>query len=261
MSDLDFKKKYGPWAFVAGGSMGIGSAYCDDLARKGINIVLSARRLEPLEKKAEELRDRYDVEVRIVQADLADADLIQHVREKTDDIDVGLLILNAALASINPFLEKEIDEELQKIDINVRATTLMAHHFAKRMVAQKRGGIIIMSSGAGLVGAPYAAVYSATKAYEIAFAEALWGELKDQGVDVMCCVAGLTRTPEIASNYPDLKGYMEPEDVASEALQKLGTRPVMSPGKNKFFAFIMTRLLPKKIAIANLAKHHQDTFL
>lgn len=261
MSDQEFMKKYGPWAFIAGGSMGIGGAYCDALARKGMNIVLSARRLEPLEKKAEELRDRYGVEVRVVQADLADPNLLQHVSAQTDDIEVGLLIMNAALASINAFLEMDVNEELQKIDINVRATTIMVHHFSAKMLARNRGGIIIMSSGAGLVGAPYAAVYSATKAYEIAFAEALWGELKDEGIDVMCCIAGLTRTPEISANYPDLKGYMEPEDVAIEALAKLGKGPVMSPGKNKYFAFIMTRLLPKKKAIATLAKHHKDTFL
>ena len=87
-------EKYGPWALIVGGSEGIGAAFARVLAAKNLNIVLVARKPEPLEELAEDLRET-GVEVRTVSADLSKTDVLDKVRTATDDVDVGFLIYNA----------------------------------------------------------------------------------------------------------------------------------------------------------------------
>ena len=86
-------EKYGPWALIVGGSEGIGAAFARALAAKNFNIVLVARKPEPLEELADELRDT-GVEARTVSADLGTTDVLDKVRAATDDVDVGFLIYN-----------------------------------------------------------------------------------------------------------------------------------------------------------------------
>ncbi len=112
MADIDpgFRSKYGPWAVVAGASVGLGAAFARQLAEKGLNVVLVARRVGPLEERATALTNAYEVEVRAVPLDLGAADMLTSLREHTRDLDVGLLVYNAALGLFGPFLELEIAE-------------------------------------------------------------------------------------------------------------------------------------------------------
>lgn len=267
MDGTGFRQKYGPWAFVAGGSVGLGGAYCDALAAHGLHIALAARRVEPLEQKAAELRKKYGVEVRPIRLDLAAPDLLAALERETDKLEVGMLVLNAALATVTPFLDAPLEQELAKLDVNCRASLILVHHFARRMKERRRGGVIVMSSGAGLIGMPYVATYSATKGFLNNLAEALWFEMKQHGVDVIGCVTGLTKTPAILAGTPELKeqrlgGYMEPDEVVREVLEKLGTRPTMSPGgRNKFTRVLLTRLLPRRRSIEAAARHHVANFM
>jgi short-subunit dehydrogenase len=102
------------------------------------------------------------------------------------------------------------------------------------MVARNRGGVILMSSGAALGGGPGVAVYSATKAFDLTFAESLWTELRPRGVDVLAVVAPAMKTPSLQTllDKHDLKvpGLFEPEDVVRTALERLPHGPtVMFP--------------------------------
>ena len=97
-SPSDFADRYGPWAVIAGGSEGVGASFARQLAEHGINLVLVARKPDPLEETATAVRGR-GVEVRTLSLDLLDADMLARVREVTDDVEVGLLVFNAGANS------------------------------------------------------------------------------------------------------------------------------------------------------------------
>ncbi len=83
----DFKRKYGPWALIAGGSEGIGGAYADLAASNGLNVIILALDQESLDKKASELKDKFGVEVVTIEINLADPGLLEIVLEKTKGLD------------------------------------------------------------------------------------------------------------------------------------------------------------------------------
>lgn len=221
-------ERYGPWAIIAGGSEGIGAAIAGHLAQAGINIVLVARKVEPLEEVAAELR-RMGVEVRTLALDLTDEAMLDRVRAATDDIDVGLLVYNAGAShKTGPFLDWDLADALKVIRLNTVGQTVLAYHFGQKMAARGKGGIILMGSLAGNAGSPSVIPYAGAKAYSQIFSEGLWWELKQHGVDVLHVVVGSTATPAMArlgivmrKNEAD-----QPDDVARHALANIANGPV-----------------------------------
>jgi short-subunit dehydrogenase len=219
--------KYGPWALIAGGSEGIGARIAHHLARSGINLVLIARKTEPLEAVAASLRSQ--VQVRSVSIDLTDADMLDRIRAATDDIEVGLLVYNAGASHrTGPFLDWPLEDVVKVIRLNTEGQAKLAHHFGKKMATRGSGGIILMGSLAGNAGSPSVIPYAGAKAFSQNFAEGLWWELKPRGVDVLHVVVGSTDTPAMQrlgivfrKNQAD-----DPDDVARFALAHLGHGPV-----------------------------------
>jgi len=265
-SSARFKEKYGSWALIAGGSEGIGGAYASALAKRGLNIVLVARRPELLESKATELKQQYGVETRTIELDLASPQMLDVISDKTNDIEIGFLVYNAALASVGAFFDSTLEGELTRLDINCRGPLSLTYHFGRKMIERKRGGIILMSSGAGLRGAPYYTHYAATKAYDIVMAESLWYEFRPYNVDVLACIAGLTSSPGLKSSMEEegtAKGayVMTTEQVVEEALGALGKQPSIITGRpNRRMMFILG-FMPRKKAVAAIGKHAIKNFL
>ncbi len=193
----DFKKKYGPWALIAGGSEGIGGAYADLAASNGVNVIILALDQGSLDRKASELKDRFGVDVVTIEIDLSNPKLLEIVLEKTKGLEVGFLVYNAALSDVGSHFQRDLNFELKRIDINCKGPFVLTYHFGKEMALRKRGGIILMASGTGLLGSPYYTHYAATKAYDIVLAEGLWYELKPYNVDVIACIASLTSSPAL----------------------------------------------------------------
>jgi hypothetical protein len=112
--------------------------------------------------------------------------------------------------------------------VNCGGALSIAHALAGPMAERGRGGLILVSSMAGLQGTGWVASYAATKAFDLVLAEGLWFELKPRGVDVLALVPGNTDTPGLRSSRPrkGQEGWMRPEDVAREALEALGREPV-----------------------------------
>lgn len=222
-------ERYGPWAVIAGGSEGIGACIAADLARAGVNLVLIARKVAPLEAVAEDLRGRLGVEVRTLALDLTDEAMLERVCDATDDIDVGLLVYNAGASHrTGPFLNWALDDVLKVVRLNTVGQTVLAWHFGKKMAARGKGGIVLMGSLAGNAGSPSVIPYAGAKAFSQIFSEGLWWELKQHGIDVLHVVVGSTDTPAMArlgivhrKNAAD-----SPEDVARHALANLGNGPV-----------------------------------
>jgi len=227
---------YGPWAVIAGGSEGVGSAFADSLARAGINLVLIARKSGPLEETANKVR-AHGVQVRTLSLDLLLPDAVAQIRQVTDDLEIGLLIFNAGANSYgHEFVTSELDKVQGVIDLNITRQLELAQHFGAKMKERGRGGIMLLGSLAGYMGSEQQSIYGAAKAFSRVFAEGLWLELKPFGVHVVELVLGVTRTPamERAGLRFDIPGLnvAEAEDVAREGLEHLADGPVWIAGGN-----------------------------
>ena len=103
----DFSDRYGPWALVAGASIGIGRAYSHEAARRGLDVVMIARGEERLREIAAEVSGEHGVETRAVVADLATPEIGTRLAEATEDLEIGLFVYNAAIAMHGYFLESQ----------------------------------------------------------------------------------------------------------------------------------------------------------
>jgi short-subunit dehydrogenase len=229
-------QNYGPWAVIAGGSEGVGAEFATQLATAGLNLVLLARRAEPLEATADECRSR-GVDVRTLAVDLTDAASIDRLFETTADIEVGLLIYNAGANTCSEeFLDGDLADFGRVIDLNIGAAMRLAQHYGRQMRDRRRGGIILVGSMAGYLGSVRHTVYGGVKAFGRIFAEGLWLELRDYDVHVLELVLGVTRTPameRVGLNFeiPGMR-VAEPADVAREGLEQLPNGPVFIAGGN-----------------------------
>ena len=250
-----FTSKYGPWAVIAGASEGLGAAFANALAARGVNLVLLARRAELLQELAEGLR-KQGVQVRTVACDLARPDLAEVLEEATRELEVGLAVYNAAYAPIGTFMEQKTEALLRVVDVNVRGPIVFARTLTPKMIARRRGGVLLMSSMAGFQGAPNIATYAASKAFTTVLGESLWHELAPQGVDVVVSCAGAIRTPGYKQSAKgDAPGTLNAEDVAEASLNTLGRGPIVVPGMtNQFARFLLGRVLSRRAAVALMAR-------
>jgi short-subunit dehydrogenase len=250
-----FVDRYGPWVLVAGASEGLGAEFAEQLAGRGLNLVLIARRASLLNSLAQRLSARYGIAVRQLDLDLSQPGTVENILQATQDIEVGLLIYNAAYSAIGSFLERSLDDHLLELDTNCRAPLILVHAFGQRMLARGRGGILLMSSLSAQQGSPYIANYAATKAYNWILAEGLWDELRRQGVDVLVCCAGAISTPNYDASAPSQASRRSvaastPQAVVASALASLGKGPDVVPGLGyRLSAFVMQHLLPRKLAV------------
>ena len=254
--DERFRERYGPWALVAGASEGLGAAFAAALSARGLNLVLAARRPEPLARLAADLPTRSVT----VAADLSSAEGVDDACAAADGLDVGLVVANAAYSPIGRFLDLTPDQTRRAIDLNCRAPLTLAHRFLPAMATRRRGGFIIMSSLAGMQGSPPISVYAATKAFGAILAEGLWAEFRECRVDVLTCVAGAIATPGLAGAKPRrAPGTLAPEQVAEAALRALGRGPRIVPGAlMRVSSVLMSRMLPRRASIAMISRASRD---
>lgn len=243
-----FARKYGPWGLIAGGSEGIGRSFALQLASRGLDLILVARRQEPLDATAREIRERFDVQVSTHTADLAALDSQRGLDDLIDGREVGMLVYNAGATHGAGFLvDSPLEDALALVRLNCMGPLTLVHGLGSRMRARGRGGIILMSSMLALGGGGYVATYAATKAFDRVLAEGLWWEFGAFGVDVLGLIAGATETPAMERSTVrfDRPGTaagdtavqklniapMTPEEVAGEALEHLGRGPTWIAGE------------------------------
>jgi short-subunit dehydrogenase len=247
--------RYGPWALVAGASEGIGAAFAGELAERGLNLALVARRGPVLEAFCKDLEEKHAVQTLPIVADLGAPDMLEQIQAKLLDRQIGLVVANAVLSLLGPFLDQPLEAHLREIDVNCRAPLTLAHAFGRQMAERGRGGIILMSSLAGFQGGPFIANYAATRAYTAILAEGLWAELSHHGVDVLACCPGATATPGLeTSRYSSptrcAPPTMLPREVAREALDALGHGPAHVPGRaNQVASQFLRRVMPRALTI------------
>lgn len=252
-----FVERYGPWALVAGASEGLGAEFARQLAARGLSVLLLSRRAEPLQQLATELMQRYPVKARVAVIDLAAPELEEQLRAAVADLEIGLLVYNAAYSTLGGFLDQELAPKLRSIEVNCRGPVILSHVLGRQMAARRRGGIILMASLAASQGVPLVATYAATKAFDLILAEGLWEELGRLGIDVVGCRAGATRTPGYERARPQSGDGIvgETGPVVRATLEALGRRPTVVPGLvNGLAAFFLGRLLPRRTAVQFMGK-------
>jgi short-subunit dehydrogenase len=201
--------------------MGLGAEYARQIAARGLNLVLVAWPADGLAEVARALEKRYGIETRCIVIDLADRAGTLSLAETTKDLEIGLVVYNAAQSRVGPFLQP----------------SLSAFH------------------GTALV-----ATYAATKAFNLNLGESLWEEFRPSGVDVLAVCPGATRTPGWEQSHAHIRGslappVMAPAPVVSEALDGLGRRPVVITGRaNRLSGFLLNRLLSRRSAVKLLAR-------
>jgi uncharacterized protein len=230
-SDADtFRERYGPVALILGGSEGIGREFAAQLAARGLDLVLVARHEEPLSAAAAQLRAAHAVRISTHCLDLSAPQAPAAAAALAAAHEVGLLICNAgATHGAGCFADEPSDTALALTRLNCLTPLACVHAALRGMRARGRGGVIMMSSLAGLGGSGLLATYAAAKAFVIALCEGLHWELSREGIDVLCAVAGLTDTPAmrrsgLSYTAAAASGYvaMEAAAVADGALRQLG---------------------------------------
>jgi len=203
-------------ALITGASSGIGAAFAKVLAEDGYDLVLVARRRDRLEAAAADLSARFDIDVEVLAADLAETDDLRKVERRLEGHDdIALLVNNAGIGDIAPFADQAREVHARMIAVNVTALTLLAHAAVQSMRKAGRGTIVNVASGMSFEFMPGASVYAASKAYVLQLTRVLDLELADSGLQFQALIPGLTRTELGGAHENGMFDRFPPEMVMS----------------------------------------------
>jgi short-subunit dehydrogenase len=240
-------------ALITGASSGLGEEFARQLAARGADLVLVARRLERLETLAAELRSQRGVAVTVIAADLSHPDAAAKLAERVGalGLTIDTLVNNAGFATRNRFENEDPARIAEEIDLNVRALVGITHQFYPQLLAAGRGALINIASTGAYQPVPLMAVYGATKAFVLSFTEALWFESKGSGLRVLALSPGATRTEffDVAGADARVGAFQTPEQVVRLALTTLDRRnppPSIVSGVANRATTVVTRLLSRR---------------
>jgi hypothetical protein len=181
-------------ALITGASSGLGAEFARQLAVRGYNLIIVARRVDLLYKLAEKLSSSFSIDVQVRPADLSDILQIESLADLVKDLpDLELLVNNAGFGTVGRFYQFEWEKEQSMLNVHMLAPVMLSRAVLPGMLARKHGGIIIVASIAGLI-AIRNVLYHSTKSFQIHFSEALQVELRGSGVHVQTLCPGYTLT-------------------------------------------------------------------
>ncbi|MBU1702258.1 MAG: SDR family oxidoreductase [Candidatus Eisenbacteria bacterium] len=241
-------------ALVTGASSGIGRAIAADLARRGANLVLTARSEITLERIAAEIREDHGVDVEVIVLDLLEEAAPQRLYTATSRgrLPIDLVVNNAGIGTYGVFGKIRADREKAMIRLNVEVPMALTALYLPPMVKRGTGGIINVASVLAFLPSPYMAAYGASKAFLLSFSESVAAEVRGTGVRIMALCPGATRTEfhqraGISKKGPDIK-YEDPSDVARHALDAaLAGRNLYVSGRLNWLVTQFPRFAPRKL--------------
>jgi short-subunit dehydrogenase len=256
-------------ALVTGASAGIGACIAAELAARGHNLVLVARRKDRLNQLATELSEEHGVRAETISCDLGKpaprARIPGRIREM--GLDVEVLVNNAGFATNGPIAEADPERELEQVRVLVEAPVALTTAFLPAMTERGRGAILNISSVAAMQPLPYSAGYSAAKAYILTFSEAIHEELKSRGVTVTALCPGPVTTDfwqisgwEIAGGQSFERSvprpaWISPGDAARAGVEGLASgRRVVVPGLPMRAAMLASRYVPHALKLPTIER-------
>lgn len=220
------------FALVTGATSGIGAAFARALPAE-TNLLLTARDAGALARAQQDL-SRPGRIVEAVPADLATDEGRQAVIDKAEALGIDLLVNNAGVGAFGAVIGNRLEDERATVELNVTAVTVLTRALLPGLIdraaaANRRAGLILLSSTTAFQPVPYLATYAATKAFILSYGEALASELRRKPVDVLVLCPGATRTGFGAQSAFDVRwipGADDPDAVARAALSAIGRRTV-----------------------------------
>jgi short-subunit dehydrogenase len=256
MDTSAFKSEFGPAAIVTGASSGIGWSFAEILASMDFDLILVARRVDRLQELAERLQTEHGIAATVLPVDLAERSAGHQIAEATSDRDIGLVISNAGFGFKGEHATTDPEGLTDMLMVNCNTTMQLAHGFIPRLRQRGRGGFIFTSSVEGLIGCPYSAGYSASKAFIKAFGEGLWGELTPEGIKVLTICPGATATEAAQKQGVDpatMQNIMQPDAVARLALENIDNGPTLVTSEHYKAMFEQLTSMPRRDALQAMA--------
>ncbi|XP_009676549.1 inactive hydroxysteroid dehydrogenase-like protein 1 isoform X2 [Struthio camelus] len=228
VGEIDLVKRYGRWAVVTGSTDGIGKAYAEELARRGVNIILISRNKEKLEAVSRSIAETYKVETDFIVADFSKGrEAYLPIKEALKDREIGILVNNVGLFHSYPDYFTNLSEDVlwEMINVNIASANMMVHIVLPGMVEKKKGAIVNISSAVCCRPTPMLTVYGASKSYMDYFSRALHYEYASKGIFFQSLTPFIVTTKMVAcSSIVSKRSFFFPsaEEYASQAISTLG---------------------------------------
>ena len=237
------------FALITGASQGLGRAFAYELARRGINLILTSLPGEGLSQTADELKVQFEVEIVIFETDLSvNHNVIELAYQVNEKYELYMLINNAGLGGSKRFLDASTEYINTILQLNVVATSLLTRLLLPNLIRMRYAYILNVSSMAAFSPIGYKTVYPASKSFVHSFSRGLHQELKDTGVFVSVVNPGAMKTsPEITSRIENqgILGRLTLLDPAKVALKCInGLLKKDSVIMVNSFSWLMLTLLP-----------------
>lgn len=242
-----------PRALVTGASSGIGAAIAQELALRGHDLVLVARRADRLSDLAQTLRTTCSASVDVIVADLGTSAGQDKVIAAAGVVDV--VVNNAGAGWVGLFADAPAARQAEIVDLNCRAVVVLTRAFLPQMLARRGGRVVQIASVAGFMPGPRASTYYASKAFVVSHSEALRHELRGTGVTITLSCPGPVATEfQRASGVTGTMGgaaLMSDVDVARATVDAaLAGRFLVVPGVPNRLLVLLTRFMPRALSAA-----------
>ncbi|WP_055405348.1 MULTISPECIES: SDR family oxidoreductase [unclassified Mycobacterium] len=235
------------WAVITGASSGFGAIFADQLARRGMSLVLAGRD----EARLKAVAQRVEQPVELAVGDLGTRAGVDNLVARLDGREVDVLVNNAGFGTYGPFAEVDAERERELVAVNVDALVRLTHAVLPGMLARGRGGVLNVASTIAFQPGPYQATYGASKAFVLSLSQALWAETRGSGVTVTALCPGPTRTGFVDALGSDVshtaiyRRLAAPEPVVAAGLRGLDRgRAVVVPGWRLRAMATGSRLMP-----------------
>lgn len=241
------------YTLITGASSGIGEGFAKEYARRGSDLIISARSEEKLMSLAQQLSKERNIDVKVLVQDLSEADGAEKIYEfcQSNQLEIELLINNAGFGMAGEFSDQDISRIERMITLNILSLVKLTHLILPEMMKRNSGGIINVASTAAFQPVPYLGTYAATKAFVLSFSEALHEELNETGIKVMALCPGGTDTQFFEAADYDRSKFMIPLDTTENVVHtavdafRRGNSVAVSGAINKIITTLV-RFFPRK---------------